>query len=84
VLATPAEAPALLRFFALYRDAPPTPEEIPEAVNAVAEALLRVGGPAASAVIDAAAREPATNPTVRAKVAALRDAAAAAGGGGTR
>jgi outer membrane protein assembly factor BamB len=73
-LATPAEVPDLLRFFALYRAAPLEPEEIPQAVMAVGEALLRVGGPAALAVVDAAAKQPSTNPAVRAKLQALLDA----------
>ncbi len=76
VLATPAEAPTLLRFLSLYRDAPSDPEEIPAAVNAVAEALLRVGGPAAKGAIEAAVRDPATNVVVRAKLTALLDASA--------
>lgn len=66
----------LLRFFALYRDAPPAPEEVPEAVNAVGEALLRLGGPEARAAIDTAIRQPATSPVVRDKLKALVDAAA--------
>jgi len=77
-LATPAEAPALLRFFALYHAAPREPEELPEAVNAVAEALLRVGGPDARAALVTAVRQPSTNPLVRARVGALIDAADAA------
>lgn len=76
-LATPAETAALLRFFALYRDAPAEPEEIPDAVNAVGEALLRVGGKEGRGAIDAALRQPGTNPTVRAKLSALLDASAA-------
>jgi outer membrane protein assembly factor BamB len=75
-LAGPAEVQMLLRFFALYRDAPLEPEEIPEAVNAVGEALLRIGGPEARAAIDTAIRQPATNPAVRAKLKALVEAAA--------
>jgi outer membrane protein assembly factor BamB len=75
-IAGPAEVPELLRFFALYRDAPPTPEEIPEAVNAVGETLLRIGGAPARAAIDTAIRQPATNGVVRAKLRALVDAAA--------
>ena len=74
VLATPAEAPALLQFLALYRDAPAVPEEIPEAVNAVGEALLRIGGAAGKAAVVDAIKHPSTNPIVRARLAALVDA----------
>jgi outer membrane protein assembly factor BamB len=73
VLATPAEVPTLLRFLALYHCAPAEPEEIPEAANAVAEALLRVGGKEGRAVIDAAVASPMTNAAVRAKLEALKD-----------
>jgi len=75
-LAGSAEAPMLLRFFSLYRDAPAESEEVAEAVNAVGEALMRVGGPEARVAIDTAIRQPATNPTVHAKLKALVDAAA--------
>jgi hypothetical protein len=70
-LAGPAELPALFRFFALYRDAPVDPEEIPQAVNAIGEAILRVGGADGRAAIDTAIRQLSTNPTVRAKLQAL-------------
>jgi outer membrane protein assembly factor BamB len=74
-LAGPAEVPTLLRFFALYHDAPAVPEEVAEAVNAVGETLLRIGGPQARAAIDNAIRQSATNPIVKAKLSALVDAA---------
>ena len=80
MLATPSEVPALLRFFALYRDAPAEPEEIPEAVNAVGEALLRVGGKEGRDAVDAAIRQVPTNPAVRAKLAALIEAQGVRGG----
>ena len=73
LLATPAEVPTLLRFFALYHSAPAEPEEIPEAANAVAEALLRVGGKEGRAVIDSAMASPMTNAAVRSKLEALKD-----------
>jgi len=74
-LAGPSEVPDLLRFFALYRDAPEAPEAIPQAVGAVAEAIVRLGGAPGRAAIDAAIRQPATNATVRAKLTALLEAA---------
>ena len=73
-LAGPAEAPLLAQFFALYRDAPPEPEEIPLAAGLVAEALLRVGGKEGDAIVHAALAHAGTNPHVRAKIQALTDA----------
>jgi outer membrane protein assembly factor BamB len=77
VLATPAEAPALLRFLALYRAAPEDSEELPQAVIAAGEALLRVGGAEGKAAIAAAVAKPSTNPQVRARLGALLEAQAA-------
>jgi len=74
VLAQPGDAPALLHFFALYHDAPPEPVAMAQAVNAVAEALLRVGGAEGKAAISAAIVHSGTNAVVRAKLSALLDA----------
>ena len=66
--------PALRQFFALYRDAPPEPEEIVEAESSVGEALLKVGGKEGEAIAQAAIDHAGTNPAVRAKLKALLDA----------
>ena len=74
-LAGPAEVPALLHFFSLYRDAPGEPEEIPEAASATGEALLRLGGKVGRSVLASAVAHAGTNVTVRARIQALLDAA---------
>jgi len=73
-LAGPAEVPALKQFFALYRDAPPEPEELVLAEGIVGETLLRVGGSEGEAIVKAAIAHPATNGAVRAKLQAVLDA----------
>ena len=63
-LATPAEYEDLRTFFALYR-ATADDEALIAAVVACAEALLRVGGDAARAVVERAAQDPLTQGDVR-------------------
>lgn len=62
-LATPEEAPSLKTFFALYRATADEPALI-QAVIAVAQALLRVGGQEARAQVERAARDPLTQPEI--------------------
>ena len=63
-LATPAEYEDLRTFFALYR-ATADDEALIAAVVACAEALLRVGGDAARAVVERGAQDPLTQGDVR-------------------
>jgi outer membrane protein assembly factor BamB len=63
VLATSAEARELATFFALYR-ATADEEALVQAVQSVAVALLRVGGPDARALIERAVADPLTQPDV--------------------
>lgn len=65
VLAKDEQIPELLRFFTLnYATA--NDEALADAVNAVADALLRLGDRDAQVVIQAAAKSPMTHPVVRA------------------
>jgi outer membrane protein assembly factor BamB len=66
-LATPNEAEDLKTFFALYR-ATAEQASLVSAIVYVAEALLRVGGRDASDILERAARDPLTHPTVRQKL----------------
>jgi len=63
-LATPAEYEDLRTFFALYR-ATADDEALVAAVVACAEALLRVGGADARALVERAAQDPLTQNDVR-------------------
>ena len=67
-LATPAESEELKTFFALYRA---TADQAPlvDAVIKVAHALVRVGGPSGQAMVEYAATDPLTHPSVRSKLA---------------
>jgi outer membrane protein assembly factor BamB len=76
-LATPAEAPSLRTFFALYRATADEPLLV-EAVVSVAKALLRVGGAEDRALIERASRDPLTQPEVMRQLAAIPAAPAQA------
>jgi outer membrane protein assembly factor BamB len=66
-LATSSETDELKTFFALYRA---TADEAPlvEAVVKVAQTLIRVGGPSGQEMVEFAATDPLTHPTVRSKL----------------
>lgn len=66
-LATASETEELQTFFALYRA---TADEAPlvEAVVKVAQTLIRVGGPSGQEMVEFAATDPLTHPTVRSKL----------------
>ncbi|HEU5077191.1 MAG TPA: PQQ-binding-like beta-propeller repeat protein [Polyangiaceae bacterium] len=66
-LATSRETDDLKTFFALYRataDEPP----LVEAVVKIAHTLIRVGGPSGQEMVEFAATDPLTHPTVRSKI----------------
>jgi outer membrane protein assembly factor BamB len=66
-LGTSRETDELKTFFALYRataDEPP----LVEAVVKVAQTLIRVGGPSGQEMVEFAATDPLTHPTVRSKL----------------
>lgn len=70
VLATSAEKRELMTFFALYRataDEPP----LVSAVQSVAAALMRVGGPEGHALVERAVADPLTRPEVQQGLAKL-------------
>lgn len=69
-LATPAEYRDLRTFFALYRATADDPGLV-EAVAAVAQALLRVGGEEGRTIVERAANDPLTQPDVRRLLSAL-------------
>jgi len=66
-LASSSETDELKTFFALYRA---TADEAPlvEAVVKVAQTLIRVGGPSGQEMVEFAATDPLTHPTVRSKL----------------
>jgi outer membrane protein assembly factor BamB len=66
-----AEIPTMKQFFAMYRDAPDEPVEIPEAVASVGQALLKLDGPAGRAIVDAALSHPFTNAAAKTKLQAI-------------
>ncbi len=72
-LATPAEAPSLRTFFALYRATADEPMLV-DAVISVAKALLRVGSSEDRALVERAARDPLTQPDVARELVALASA----------
>jgi len=74
-LATPAEYEDLRTFFALYR-ATADDEALVAAVVACAEALLRVGGADARALVERAAQDPLTQSEVRRALPAVLSKAA--------
>ncbi len=82
VAGTP-EIPAMREFFAMYRDAPDEPAEIPEAVASVGQALLKIDGAAGRATVDAALAHPFTSSTAKMKLEALVAAADAQKAGQT-
>jgi outer membrane protein assembly factor BamB len=68
LLAGSAEVPTMRQFFAMYRDAPDDPAQIPLAVASVGQALLNLDGAAGRATVEWALADPFTNPMVRAKL----------------
>jgi outer membrane protein assembly factor BamB len=69
------EVPTMKQFFAMYRDAPEEPAEVPAAVASVGQALLKVDGAAGRATVDLALAHPFTNGAVKAKLQAILVAA---------
>jgi outer membrane protein assembly factor BamB len=78
-IATAAEMDDLRTFFALYR-ATAHDDELVEAVVAVAKALLRVGGRDGRALVESAATDPMTVPSLRVPLSELIRAPAPAPG----
>jgi HEAT repeat protein len=76
-LAGPEELPTLRTFFALYRATADEPALV-NAVVAIAEALVRVGGAEGRAIVERAARDPLTQPEVARGLAPLVAAPVAA------
>lgn len=64
VVAKPEEMPALRRFFGMYRASAPD-EDAAAAVVSVAKAMLAVGGRDGLAVVEGAANDPNTAPSVK-------------------
>jgi outer membrane protein assembly factor BamB len=75
LVAGAAEIPAMKEFFAMYRDAPDDPAEIPEAVVSVGQALLKLDGTMGRATVDAALAHPFTNAAAKTKLQAIVAAA---------
>jgi outer membrane protein assembly factor BamB len=75
LVAGAAEIPAMKEFFAMYRDAPDDPAEIPEAVASVGQALLKLDGTMGRATVDAALAHPFTNAAAKTKLQAIVAAA---------
>jgi outer membrane protein assembly factor BamB len=59
LVGTPAEAPAMRQFFAMYRAAAPN-DDVAAAVVSVAQALVNVGDKQGRAAVEAAAKDPST------------------------
>ena len=70
VLATGAEKHDLMTFFALYRATADEPALV-SAVQSVATALMRVGGPDGHALVERAVTDPLTQPEVQQGLAKL-------------
>jgi outer membrane protein assembly factor BamB len=75
LLGSSTEVPAMRQFFAMYRDAPDDPAEIPEAVVSVGQTLLRLDGSAGRATVESALAHPFANSMAKAKLRAIVAAA---------
>jgi hypothetical protein len=73
-LGTPAEVPTLKQFFAMYRDAPDDPPELPDAVVSAGQALIKLGGADGRAVVDQALAHELTSSAAKAKLQAIVEA----------
>lgn len=72
-LGSEREAPALRQFFVMYRAAAES-EDVAQAVVSAGEGLLKLGGKDGRATVERAAKDAATHPFVKARLAALLSA----------
>lgn len=73
-LAGPAELPALQQFVSMYRGTADS-EDVASAVGSAVQAILNAGGPNGRKFVDAAIADPMTQPAIKARLAAIVQAA---------